>query len=142
MPLAAKSLIGALLSRNPSTRLGAGPSGWRDVMSHPFFARVDWGCVGKGRVHSLIDAVCAILLLFHPRLLEAKVLPASSMPGERLDSGTGCTSRMITSHRCFFVAYSMAVNSASAPDKMANQHVGAQVRGAQLRGCGTPVPVH
>jgi len=60
---AAKALIGALLSRDATTRLGFGPQvtanttvffsstwidtssvqGWKDVMSHPFFTRIDWG---------------------------------------------------------------------------------------------------
>ena len=41
----AKSLISGLLHRNASSRLGSRSTGWRDVMNHPFFARIDWGWV-------------------------------------------------------------------------------------------------
>jgi cGMP-dependent protein kinase 2 len=38
----ARSLISALLDRNPQTRLGAGVDGAGDVMRHPWFGAVDW----------------------------------------------------------------------------------------------------
>lgn len=38
----AKDLISRLLERDPTKRLGHGPSGTSDVKSHPFFAKVDW----------------------------------------------------------------------------------------------------
>jgi serine/threonine protein kinase len=45
----AKNLITGLLERDAGARLGAGPAGWKDVMAHPFFARIDWGCVSEDR---------------------------------------------------------------------------------------------
>lgn len=55
----AKDLITRLLCVDPRQRLGSGPHGWSAVMNHPWFGRVDWA------------------------LLEAKVLPAPSLPGYR-----------------------------------------------------------
>ncbi|KAJ1650619.1 hypothetical protein IWQ61_008626 [Dispira simplex] len=37
-----RDFIRGLLDRNPQARLGAGPSGSRDVKAHPFFADVNW----------------------------------------------------------------------------------------------------
>jgi serine/threonine protein kinase len=55
----AKDIIARLLTVDPARRLGGGPYGWKDVMAHPWFTRVDWA------------------------LLEAKVLPAPSIPAYR-----------------------------------------------------------
>lgn len=38
----AKSLLSGLLEKQPSKRLGGGPEDVRDIMSHPFFACIDW----------------------------------------------------------------------------------------------------
>jgi serine/threonine protein kinase len=43
----AVALISGLLEPDAGARLGAGPQGWRSVMAHPFFARIDWGWVGS-----------------------------------------------------------------------------------------------
>lgn len=61
----AKSLISALLDQDAATRLGAGPSGWRDVMGHPFFARIDWGLVGGGGREKGTGTAC-----FHRHLIK------------------------------------------------------------------------
>lgn len=56
----AKDLITRLLHPDPAQRLGAGPFGWRDVLAHPWFARIDFG------------------------LLEAKVIPSPCIPSYRM----------------------------------------------------------
>jgi hypothetical protein len=56
----AKDFISRLLHPDPAQRLGAGPHGWQEVMSHPWFAKLDWG------------------------LLEAKVIPAPVVPHYRM----------------------------------------------------------
>ena len=38
-------LIVALLNRNPSKRLGAGPGGADEIKKHPFFNGIDWEAV-------------------------------------------------------------------------------------------------
>lgn len=38
----ARSLLIALLNRNPHKRLGAGPNGADDIKKHVFFKRIDW----------------------------------------------------------------------------------------------------
>uniref|UniRef100_A0A1I7XZZ4 Ribosomal protein S6 kinase n=1 Tax=Steinernema glaseri TaxID=37863 RepID=A0A1I7XZZ4_9BILA len=38
----AQSLLRALFKRNPSNRLGNGPSGIEEIKKHPFFASIDW----------------------------------------------------------------------------------------------------
>lgn len=43
------SLIRGLLDRNPSTRLGLGPSGINEIKQHPFFDDMDW----EGLFHRL-----------------------------------------------------------------------------------------
>lgn len=58
----AKDFISKLLHPDPAKRLGSGPNGWRDVMSHPWFSRLDWA------------------------LLEAGVIPAPCAPGYRMDT--------------------------------------------------------
>ena len=40
-----KLLIVALLNRNPSKRLGAGPGGAEEIKKHPFFNGIDWEAV-------------------------------------------------------------------------------------------------
>lgn len=56
----AKDFISRLLCVDPARRLGSSPHGWRDVMAHPWFARIDWA------------------------LMEAKVLPAPCVPPYRM----------------------------------------------------------
>lgn len=38
----AQKLVRALLQREPTKRLGYGPSGSRDVQNHPFFKGINW----------------------------------------------------------------------------------------------------
>lgn len=38
----AKSLLGGLLEKNPQKRLGGGPDDVKEIMSHPFFACINW----------------------------------------------------------------------------------------------------
>lgn len=38
----AADLLTRLLDKNPSTRLGAGPSGVNEIKVHPFFEGIDW----------------------------------------------------------------------------------------------------
>ncbi|OQS03046.1 RAC family serine/threonine-protein kinase [Thraustotheca clavata] len=38
----ARSIISRLLIRDPSKRLGGGPSGGKEIMAHPFFSSIDW----------------------------------------------------------------------------------------------------
>lgn len=42
IPPDAQTLIRALLTRDPSKRLGGGPNGGRDIMSHPFYSSINW----------------------------------------------------------------------------------------------------
>ena len=48
----AHSLIKALLQRDPSKRLGYGPSGFEQVKKHPFFKTVNWKKLEKREVPS------------------------------------------------------------------------------------------
>ena len=50
MSVKAKNLIIHLLNRNPSKRLGAGPTGADEIKKHPFFASIDWNCVEELRL--------------------------------------------------------------------------------------------
>ena len=38
----ARSLLTGLLEKNPQKRLGGGPDDVREIMSHPFFANINW----------------------------------------------------------------------------------------------------
>lgn len=38
----AKDMLGGLLIKNPSKRLGGGPNDAKDIMNHPFFSSIDW----------------------------------------------------------------------------------------------------
>lgn len=38
----AKSLLSALLEKNPQKRLGGGPDDVKEIMAHPFFASINW----------------------------------------------------------------------------------------------------
>ncbi|EGD79703.1 AGC/PKC/ALPHA protein kinase [Salpingoeca rosetta] len=42
VPTAAASLLRGLMQKRPSSRLGCGPSGRRDIMDHPFYRHMDW----------------------------------------------------------------------------------------------------
>lgn len=39
---ACRALLAALLTKEPASRLGAGPDDAHEIMSHPFFASVNW----------------------------------------------------------------------------------------------------
>jgi serine/threonine protein kinase len=45
-----KSLLNSFLDRNPKTRLGCSRDGKKEVMSHPFFAKIDWEKLEKREV--------------------------------------------------------------------------------------------
>ena len=45
-----KSLLNSFLDRNPKTRLGCSRDGKKEVMSHPFFAKIDWAKLEKREV--------------------------------------------------------------------------------------------
>lgn len=47
----AKLLIVALLNRNPSKRLGAGPGGADEIKKHAFFAGIDWQVVRERKLN-------------------------------------------------------------------------------------------
>ena len=42
MAPASKKFVDDLLNRDPSTRLGCGANGRRDIEAHPFFQGIDW----------------------------------------------------------------------------------------------------
>lgn len=44
----AKSLVRALLEKDPKKRLGHGPGGGRAVKAHPFFRSINWAAL-EGR---------------------------------------------------------------------------------------------
>lgn len=44
------SILQALLTRDPSKRLGSGPNDARDVMAHPYFANINWDEIYHRRV--------------------------------------------------------------------------------------------
>jgi len=88
----AKDLLSRLLHPDPARRLGAGPFGWRAVMAHPFFARVDWG------------------------LLEAKVLPApaAAVPPYMMPSDEAVTPAKVRGEHTAAAAVVGAARRASA----------------------------
>ena len=49
-PADARSVVQALLTRDPSQRLGCGPGGVADVKKHAFFAPVDWDALADHKV--------------------------------------------------------------------------------------------
>jgi len=46
----AKDLIQRLLDRNPTTRLGSGPTDAKEIKVHPFFKEIDWDRLAKKQV--------------------------------------------------------------------------------------------
>ena len=44
---AAVSLLKELLAKDPAQRLGQGRGGAKAIMSHPFFASIDWGAINS-----------------------------------------------------------------------------------------------
>jgi serine/threonine protein kinase len=49
LPPGAEALVRALLVPEPSVRLGAGPGGFADLKSHPWFAPIDWDALLEQR---------------------------------------------------------------------------------------------
>ena len=41
----ARDLCQRLLDKNPQTRLGSGPSDAQEIMSHPWFASINWNSI-------------------------------------------------------------------------------------------------
>jgi len=58
----ARDFISRLCTIDPAKRLGSGPEGWKQIMSHPWFRGIDWA------------------------LLEARVLPPPSVPSYCISS--------------------------------------------------------
>ena len=46
----ARSLLGALLERDPKKRLGSGINGTQDIMAHPFFRDINWADLREKRI--------------------------------------------------------------------------------------------
>jgi serine/threonine protein kinase len=44
---AASSLLRGLLQKDPTKRLGCGPTGAEEIMAHPFFASLDWSAIAN-----------------------------------------------------------------------------------------------
>ena len=47
----AQSLLRALFKRNPANRLGAGPTGCKEIKTHPFFATIDWEKLNRREIN-------------------------------------------------------------------------------------------
>lgn len=54
-----KSLLNSFLDRNPKTRLGCSRDGKKEIMSHPFFAKIDWEKLEKREVRVRGSLGCA-----------------------------------------------------------------------------------
>jgi len=46
----AKDFVNRLLDRNPTTRIGCGPTGKADIQRHAFFSGMDWGKMAKRQI--------------------------------------------------------------------------------------------
>lgn len=61
----AQSLVKALLTREPSKRLGHGPTGSADVQKHPFFRSIKWDALMRRQV-SICSALPVVLVTSSP----------------------------------------------------------------------------
>jgi serine/threonine protein kinase len=59
MPTVTQDFLRALLNRDPTQRLGAGPGGLERVMAHPFLSGLDWEDVRRKKtVPKWVPTIC------------------------------------------------------------------------------------
>jgi serine/threonine protein kinase len=84
----ARDFITKLTAPDPSKRLGSGPQGWKDVMNHSWFAKIDWGLLASKVLPSpsIPDYRMAINLLVPPEKIEGQYRGKEAEEAARADS--------------------------------------------------------